>query len=683
MLAVGKLSLSGPLLANLLGDFTISEVLSEDVSVMFQKNSKGESNWDFNEASAAEETKVEQESGPIVIPSVKKLSFKNVSVELLQEGNKRNLHFKTIAASNINFEEAGTLSSSLEIDSVPINLEGGLSSITKFLNGDPLKFNVDLKHGENHLRAKGRLHNNAKSYLEVTSSGEDLASLTELVHTELPPYGKYSLSAKVSKTHDGGSESITIDELLVQLGESQISGKAILNLLDNGDLKAEVDLTSQSNTISTKGIYKSNGNADFDISASGGLLSELSALALNDLPSWQDYEIKGKLLSGPDNKIDVEKFALRIGDNDLEGDISAILSPLSLKAKLNSTTFDIGALTASPEQQTDKAQNSDEEIRIPYEVFESLDLDVSLTAANLTAAPDVKLNDASITAVIKNGVLDIPTFSGKIFGGSFKSNIRLAKEGLKLVFDGSKFAAGSIVKLAGAEPFLSGDFNFAVDLQGQGEVIPDILKSLSGTIELNSDHAELKNSGLQTVSSGLSDILAPLLKDSKEADSECLIFNYKVENGIASSDIQVVKLKRVFIFAKGELDFPNNSLEYNFHVQSTSPSLASLIPPFRSFGKLNSPYFVPSVSGTVASVADSGEAVVGTVTGIAKGATSFVLGNTEEKLSGVAVCKKAYEVEQKLLSSRVGNLLKPKKTSTKPEAANGAINDETQKTESE
>jgi uncharacterized protein involved in outer membrane biogenesis len=690
MLKINSLTVSAPLFPNLVGDFQIDEIISENISILISENDKGISNWNFANGADSKVKEVPEESGRLVIPSLKKLVLEDISVDLDLKGNERKFYFHNITAENINFEDKGTLSSSMKIDDVPINLEGGLSSLSEFINGSPLNFNVDIEQNQNKLFAKGELHHDAKSYVELKASGENLGSLAELLQTELPPYGKYKVSARVSKTHDGGAESVTINNLLVQLDEQEVTGNAKLLLRSNGDIRADVDLSSQSNRISAKGTYKPSGKADFDIAASGKQLSELSSLVLNELPSWEDYEVSGSLHSQADKKIQVEGLKLRIGQNDLEGEISAVTSPLSITADLRSNSFDLAVLAPKTEPQselqsdvetknaeTKKEENSEEEVRIPYDAFDSLDLDITLTVKNLVPSRGIKLADTNIKARVNEGVVDVSTFSGKLFGGSFTSNLKLAKKGISVKLDASKFSTKKLLLSSGETPFLTGDFNIAADLNAKGEILDSILKSLSGTMKISSENAAFENSGLHTVSSGLADILAPLFRVSKEADSECIIFNYDIENGIARSDTQVLKLKKVFIFAEGEIDIPKNKLEYDFSVQSTSPALASLIPPFRAFGKLDSPYFVPSISGTVASVADSGEAAVGAVTGIAKGAKALILGDKTEKLSGLAVCQRAYEIEQKLLSSHVGNLIKGKRKSTNPTETNDSKGIET------
>ena len=119
----------------------------------------------------------------------------------------------------------------------------------------------------------------------------------------------------------------------------------------------------------------------------------------------------------------------------------------------------------------------------------------------------------------------------------------------------------------------------------------------------------------------------------------------------------MIKFGDVFIFAKGQLDFPKDKISYNFNVNSTNPTLASLVPPFRAYGSLGHPHFVPSASGAVASVMDSAEGVVDSALGVVAGTASLILGPSSEKLAGREICKHALSVERSRISSRVGSAL--------------------------
>jgi hypothetical protein len=132
--------------------------------------------------------------------------------------------------------------------------------------------------------------------------------------------------------------------------------------------------------------------------------------------------------------------------------------------------------------------------------------------------------------------------------------------------------------------------------------------------------------------------------------------NFTLKDGIARSNGNVVNLGDVFLFGQGEVNLLKNTISYSSNVNSTNPSLASLIPPFRVVGALGSPFFIPSTAGSVASVFDSAEGVFDTALGAVTSTARFILSSSGEKFEGRALCKEAIEVESRRMSTRVGRL---------------------------
>jgi uncharacterized protein involved in outer membrane biogenesis len=460
------------------------------------------------------------------------------------------------------------------------------------------------------------------------------------------------------------TSSLEVDGAPISL-EGKLSS---LNRFLKGDaLEFNVNLQQEANHLAANGKFHHKGQTHISVKASGEDLSELSAITLMHLPPWKNYSFETKVTSYSisQSKFEFNDLKLHLGESDLNGKVSLSLAPLSVSAKLQSQNFDLGALSehsASTHAETGKEKKPP---HIPYEIFEAVNADIEFKAANLKTFLDVQLQDADFIASIKNGHLVVPQFIAKVFGGSIAGTAEARDRVVSWKLRGEHLDANPITMLAGAAPILEGNFNLAIDLVGKGEDLSDILKTLSGTIMLNSDNARVKNSTLHAISSGLAEILSPLFENMDQASSECILFNYEVKDGVAASKEQVIKLDEVFIFPEGKINFSKNELTYNFNAHSTNPALASLIPPFRAFGKLNNLHFVPSISGSVASVADSGEEVVEAVFDIVQEAGELVVGDKERKLTGLAVCKAAYAAEQNRVSSRVGNLLDGNRTTKK------------------
>lgn len=246
------------------------------------------------------------------------------------------------------------------------------------------------------------------------------------------------------------------------------------------------------------------------------------------------------------------------------------------------------------------------------------------------------------------------SFNGKAFNGKFNGKFKLEKS-LLLEISANNFSTKAIEEEFKSDRILNGLFD--VDLKIKNDDFFNNPKKISGSLSVTSDNLHIDNTTLKTTTKGLYKILKPILgQETKKA--ECAIFNFEIKDGKFVSKEQALQVGSVFIFPDGEIDLINNNINYNFHVNSESPSLASLIPPFKALGKLNNISFYPSISGSVASVSDTAEGIVGFATNIVRSVKEVVTFSSEKKLLGVDLCKEKYELDKKMLSSRIGKLIK-------------------------
>jgi len=435
-------------------------------------------------------------------------------------------------------------------------------------------------------------------------------------------------------------------------------------LLSGEDLELNLDLQQADNHVSARGSLNQAGAFSLKLFAEGDDFSTLSPLIQTDLPAWSDYKLSGRIERAAEKKapLELKGMKLSIGEHDLSGDLSLIFDPLSLVASLHSDNFDLGVLDsaeASGDRPVEESKPADtrQEPRIPFEILEALNANIQLEAKKLKTFLDLELDDLRLSLSLQDGKLSVPILNADAIGGSFEASLQAANETMQVKLSGKEFLANPITELAGGRTIIDGKFDLSLDLLTTGSLLSEILETLQGDLEITSEMARIQSSTLQNVSSGLFKILSPLLGESEQAEVECLVYGYEIKDGIAKSEDQVIKLGEVFIFAEGELNFSANELKYNFNVHSNNPAVASLIPPFRAYGTLNNPHFAPSISGSVASIADTAQVITGSTTGIISKTAEVLSGDKTEQLSGLAVCRKAFEDEQDLLSSQVGKML--------------------------
>jgi uncharacterized protein involved in outer membrane biogenesis len=666
-LTVGSFKISVPLFENLTGRYRINFVEANDVTVQIASTSDGRSNWSFSDPHSVEEesTTAPSEGQPISSPSIPHLDeliIRNLQVSLASGNPHRRLTAKELVIKSLDDTGKSSIAASLVLDDSPLSITGEVGSINSFLSGSDLGLKVDLTQSHNKVFAEGALKGDGALGLNVKASGTDFSSLGIPIGVTLPKWTEYQLAFHVTKSAEERL-SLNFSNLAATLSGSTITGSANVHEGDRGLYKVAADLALAAQHVKADLQFHSDGAMDATLTTSLSDLSHLSQVALTQLPAIKELSFAGKVHYAPSTSekasIRAEDFSLRIGESDLKGTVAVQLSPLEVTAAINSAVLDLAALNdnfAHP-HSTVPSTPSKEERRIPFELLKELNADIRFTVGRLKTILGLELGATQLALTLKDGVLTIPRLYSEAFDGIFTASLSAAPNELGLTLQGEHFKGNPVILLAGGTPLLDGDFDFSVDLKSNGDTLPQILETLTGTMRLSSEDAKLKSSSVAAASSGLLELLSPIFGGSKEAHSDCLLVEYDVKNGLARATKQVFKLGEVFIFGKGTLDLKKSTLRYNFNVNSTNPSFASLIPPFRAFGSLSSPHFVPSASGTVASVFDSAEGVLDSAVGSVASTANFILARPGERVVGKELCIKALAAEGNRMSSRVGSLL--------------------------
>ena len=656
MLRVSNAKLRVPTWPTLIGSILIDELSSSGVHLHVANTSPDRLNWEFGKTSADTPNETESE---FRLPTIKKVSVRDVSVALDLGENPREIILKDIDARNINGEGQGTVSSHLSVDGVDFELKGSASPIDHFMAGNSLDYEFALHHTHNSLSAKGSVARKGKSSSLVHIKAADPSHLSDLIGSLPPHIRDVSFRSSLESNKEAHSHTLSFSDIEFSMSGEAVKGHVALTLKPSHDIDIETKLHSDKHTLLITGNYHPLRSISLDINASGISLAELPWLSGLELPDLKDYELQSKLLAevGKKQKVELSDFRFTADGNDLSGKLIVTNAPVKVLATLTSNKLDLTKLRRADDPEPKKeAIEKQESTRLPFELLKELEATISVNAKQLKTMAGMDITNTSFNVNVQDGRLSIPDLSAEAFDGKLSGKIIGEDKKISWKLEAEKLDAAQITKLAGAS-FLQGNLDASFDIAARGDRVDELLKNLSGTISVNSENTSVKNNLLETVSSNLAELLSPILSGDGQAKSECFLFNFKMKDGVARSKEQVFKLGDVFIFAKGELNLPEDSIGYNFHVNSSNPALASLIPPFRAFGSLSSPTFVPSVTGSLASIADTGEGAINSVTGLVTGTASLVLGDEKKELSGLEICQAAYDAEQKMLSSMVGQLL--------------------------
>jgi hypothetical protein len=142
----------------------------------------------------------------------------------------------------------------------------------------------------------------------------------------------------------------------------------------------------------------------------------------------------------------------------------------------------------------------------------------------------------------------------------------------------------------------------SLDLRGMGRSPRELAASATGHAELSAEGGVLNLGAARLLTIGLADILRPLLGGTSETQLHCLLIRYRLQDGVAISDAQVLSTNAFAILGAGKVDLRTERIDLRFATQANSPSLMSFAVPFEVSGTLSNPTAGPDPEGSLVSV---------------------------------------------------------------------------------
>jgi hypothetical protein len=139
----------------------------------------------------------------------------------------------------------------------------------------------------------------------------------------------------------------------------------------------------------------------------------------------------------------------------------------------------------------------------------------------------------------------------------------------------------------------------SLELRGAGRSPREFAASASGRAELSAGGGVLNLGAAGLLTIGIADVLRPLLGGTSETQLQCLLIRYRLEDGIANSEAQVVSTNAFAVVGAGSVDLRTEKIDLHFATQANSPSLMSFAVPFEVSGTLSDPEAGADPEGSV------------------------------------------------------------------------------------
>lgn len=338
---------------------------------------------------------------------------------------------------------------------------------------------------------------------------------------------------------------------------------------------------------------------DLDLMAAGPDLSALGGVIGVPLPKTRAYRLEGKLLrAGPSWTI--RDFDGRVGDSDLSGGATLVTGGErpTLRANLVSERLalaDLAGLIGAEPGEEDVTKSPDRVLparELNIDQLRTIDMNVHF-AGRQVEAPGLPINGLEADVVVEDGRAHFQPLVFEIAQGAFAGNVMLdatrdipavaidmnvSRVDLRRFLAGTRFADETSGTLAGR-----------VELAGQGRSTADVLARSNGRVTLVMADGSLSNLVLEAAGLDIAEALGFALTRDRAVPIRCLVTDFTVQSGIATSRALVLDTTDTVVTGQGRIDFGSEAMDLRLVANPKDSSLLSARTPVTIGGTLGSP----------------------------------------------------------------------------------------------
>ncbi len=446
--------------------------------------------------------------------------------------------------------------------------------------------------------------------ITLSAKGDSVAALGEKVGTDLPDLGAYEVAARV--TQDGNL--LTVGGLNVSVASSKITGQATLELVDNTPVPKDIDIT---------------------VNTQGESLADAGKLAGVELPPLGPYVFITRI-TNEGEAYKLSDLTLKMGGSDLAGEVlvSVAGERPSAKGSFTSQLLDVKDFTAETPAaggQTAATSTGDDEspaksetttgdsgggVESPYvftddplplDGLQAADADIRLSAGTLRLEDGLELTDFDLTLGLRDGKLAIKPLVATLADGKIQADVGLdggaSTPDLAARISVAQLDYGKLLEALEGKADARGKVDLALDVRGSGASLRQLVSGLNGTLQVVSEQGTINNRLLKIVAVGLTDIMGPLLGGDDQARLNCLVTNFDIKDGLATSKALVLDTEVFTVAGAGDIQLKTEALGLTMDTATREASLASLAIPFHVKGTMKSPDVVPDPAGAITGLA--------------------------------------------------------------------------------
>lgn len=377
----------------------------------------------------------------------------------------------------------------------------------------------------------------------------------------------------------------------------------------------DIDIETQAFGINITAKGRAVGqNVDVNVAVSAETLTGLKALAgkapLPDAPLNLVAQIRGGA-----ERLDLAGVQLNLGDSDLSGDASVVLSGdrPKITAAFSGQKLDLSQLlpadpgtdtggqaptTSAPAGQKKRVFPDDP---LPVDGLRAADVDASLKLAKLIT-PTVMLDDASVTLKLENGRLSVSPVTASVAGSELSADLTLNASGsvptLAAKANAPNLDIGALLNETGTTDLVEGTAKFAMQVEGSGQSVAAIMANLNGDTRLLMNEGRVRTQAFDTLVGGLSAVMGTMFSGKAEwTVLNCAASRFDIKQGVATSQIMLVDTEYSTVIGEGDMNLGQESLNLKVTPQAKSATLNVAVP-VKVRGTFAEPSFAPDELAT-------------------------------------------------------------------------------------
>ncbi len=374
------------------------------------------------------------------------------------------------------------------------------------------------------------------------------------------------------------------------------------------ELSAGSMLATATGTLSNP--RKLNG-VDMMVTLAGDSMSDLYDLTGLVLPSTPPFKTSGHLVGSLEpnrGTWDYEDFSGVLGKSDLQGHLtySSGQDRPKLKGQIKSRKLqlaDLGPLVGTPDgadankRKTTRPGKVFPDTEFATERWDAMDMDIAFLGQELIGPSALPLEDMSVRAILKDGVLKLDPLRFGIAKGRIDAQVEL--NGRRDPLAGEVRATVDDLRLSALFPKVAlldksfGRMDGAFALRGKGNSIATLLAKSNGESRVYIRDGTFSKELLDLAALNLgSVIVSKLFGPDEEVKLRCAVADLAIKDGMAQTRSVKLSTNEAVVEAVGTLDLGREYMDLRIKPESLEWKFFSLRTPLHVRG----PFIKPQVS---------------------------------------------------------------------------------------